>query len=215
MRTGWRGSALIATPFRLSLMTTLKIPPKKIHASSNPSMTSSRRSPKVSQQNMWRLTTEVSTSPLTSRRGVPGRRSSPIRPKSTCSSCPGSPSSTRTVSRQVPKPSSNTQYGCRVRYGTSTLRRCNSTRILVRRKPSSTHRFRRRCWPSKTSQACWCQPPGLERDQHLGHQAVGDLARLWPGPHHLGHRQVPADRLAVHPQKFGCPPQAVPLPAQP
>ena len=52
---GWSVSARSTTALRLSTMRTRKTPPKKSQASSKPSITSAGLSPKVGQQNRWRL----------------------------------------------------------------------------------------------------------------------------------------------------------------
>ena len=82
----------------LSGITTAKIPPKNSQAASKPSMTASVVWVKVSHTKQWRRQQGVKISACrTRRRSVSGSDIRPMRPKSTWSSTPGSPSATRTV----------------------------------------------------------------------------------------------------------------------
>jgi hypothetical protein len=75
----------------------------------------------------------------TRRRPAAGSLISPIRPKSSWHSTPGSPSATRTVARRRPNPHRSTANRCNVRYGTTTPRRVSLPWMLVKARSAFTH----------------------------------------------------------------------------
>ena len=114
-------SALVTTGLRLSGISTLKQPPKKPQAASQPAITAVSVWAWVNHTNMCRLSTAVKISACTRRLfPVSGSRMNPIWAKSIWHSTPGSPSTTRTVVVVTRKPQRSTANRCSVRYGTRT-----------------------------------------------------------------------------------------------
>ena len=91
-------SALVTTGLRLSGTRTLNMPPKKLHADSQPAITATVVCGNVRYTKQYRENTAVNTSACSFRRRSPSAII-PRYPKSICTSSPGFPSATGTVTR--------------------------------------------------------------------------------------------------------------------
>lgn len=109
-------------------MTTWKTPPKNAQAVSQPSITAAVVWANVGHTKQYRDRHAVKIRAWqTRRRPVPGSGINPIRPKSTCTSRPGAPSATRTVTARPRRgPHSSATNRSSVRAGTTTPRRASN-----------------------------------------------------------------------------------------
>src|SRR5712692_9221139 len=146
----------------LSGIRTLKRPSKNSHAASHASIARAVVSSKVGYTKRYRERTAVKIHARKRRRlrASNGSVSQPTQPVSTCTSWPGSPSSTGIVVAVRPNCSSRTAKRCRVGYGITTPWRARSLRILERRSSSfNQRRIVSRCSPQRVQLSPRGRPP--------------------------------------------------------
>ncbi len=152
-------SAFATTGLILSGTTTRKTPEKNAQASSQPAMTSSSVIENVRYTNMYREKHAVNTSARSLRRRPSPAGISPRSPKSTCSSPPGGPSSTRVVSFVPAAPHRSAANRCSVRSATTTPCRASKMPIFTTGTSPLTHAVI--CsWRASSSAQPWPCPSG-------------------------------------------------------